>query len=105
MKTALEEAKKIIEHYLNNDIDLSDEYYLQTIKHCILILNVGCQCDEYNGFDCGCSKRSAIIKNATNEFNKLKSTKKKDDYCHCIYPAFCPICKKEFAPEDNKEFN
>jgi len=23
-----------------------------------------------------------------------------DNYCHCIYPECCPICGKEFAPEE-----
>jgi hypothetical protein len=23
----------------------------------------------------------------------------KDNYCHCKYPLFCPICGKEFLPE------
>jgi hypothetical protein len=22
----------------------------------------------------------------------------KDNYCHCEYPLFCPICGKEFSP-------
>jgi len=25
--------------------------------------------------------------------------KPKDNYCHCKYPLFCPICGKEFLPE------
>ena len=54
---ALRESRKLLEFYINN-IDDIQESDIESITHFINALNAGCECDDYNGFDCGCGRRS-----------------------------------------------
>jgi hypothetical protein len=38
------------------------------------------------------------VKSNIKNLNKMETPK--DNYCHCKYPLFCPICGKEFAPPE-----
>jgi predicted Zn-ribbon and HTH transcriptional regulator len=41
-----------------------------------------------------------ISEKSKDKIRKVLQSNKTDDYCHCKYPLFCPICGKEFAPEE-----
>jgi hypothetical protein len=72
IKIALEECKKFIDYLIDCDDDFNDEEIESAIRF-IKGLGVGCECDDYNGFDCGCSHRNALIIDALDELNKLRS--------------------------------
>jgi hypothetical protein len=40
------------------------------MKNMIIGLDVGCMCDSYKGFDCGCSEREWIIDESVKELDK-----------------------------------
>jgi len=101
IKIALEMTKQIIEQCLSTDFDLTNEHFLHVLKHSAEILNIGCE----DGYDCGCSQRLEIYRDVMVGIDKIKSKKKEDNYCHCKYPQFCPICGKEFMPEENLKYN
>ena len=68
-KIALKEVIKLAEHHIENINEEPDEETLISMKNMIIGLNVGCMCDDYNGFDCGCSNRSWIIDEAIKEID------------------------------------
>ena len=73
IKLALEKAKEIIDYHLS---ELGDNTSASTILSILLFvkgIDVGCECDDYNAFDCGCGDRSRIIKLALDELEKIKT--------------------------------
>jgi hypothetical protein len=73
IRLALEKSKELLEFYIDNDdyIDYDDDD-MNTIKHYIDALDCGCQCDSYNGFDCGCGERLFNMKEAYKDIDKIK---------------------------------
>lgn len=59
LKSALIEAKELLDFYIESTDDL-DKEQTKSVKNFIEALDAGCGCDDYNGFDCGCSKRSFL---------------------------------------------
>lgn len=72
IRTALEEAKKLIDNYLLEDIDCLESGERESLTHIIKSLNAGCGCDDYNGFNCGCSSRASIAEMALEELSKIE---------------------------------
>jgi len=68
-ETALKEVIKLAENHLENINEEPDKEMLISMKNMIFGLSVGCMCDDYNGFDCGCSKRNWIIDEAIKEID------------------------------------
>lgn len=68
-KIALKEVMKLAQHHLDNIDEEPDMESLNSIKNMVIGLNVGCECDDYNGFDCGCSNRNWIIDEAIKEID------------------------------------
>ena len=66
VKSALIEAKKLLEFYIESTDDLNGEQ-TESVKHFIKALKAGCGCDDYNGFDCGCGKRAFLCDEALKE--------------------------------------
>ena len=66
VKSALFEAKKLLDFYIENTDDLDTEQ-IESVRHFIKALRAGCGCDDYNGFDCGCGKRAFLCDEALNE--------------------------------------
>ena len=60
VKSALIEAKKLLDFYIESTDDLDVEQ-TESVKHFIKALKAGCGCDDYNGFDCGCGKRAFLL--------------------------------------------
>ena len=69
INTALIESKKILDCLIDSDEFSVDQ--IQSVKHFILALNVGCDCDDYNGFNCGCGHRSSLCEEALKELDKI----------------------------------
>ena len=70
IESALQETKAIVDYFTSDEIDfqnLSTEER-RSIKHLIESIRCGCECDSYNGYDCGCSRRSGIYQQAMKEF-------------------------------------
>ena len=68
VKSALIEAKKLLEFYIESPDDLNAEQ-TESVKHFIKALKAGCGCDDYNGFDCGCGKRAFLCDEALKELD------------------------------------
>ena len=68
VKSALIEAKKLLDFYIESTDDLNAEQ-TESLKHFIKALNAGCGCDDYNGFDCGCAKRAFLRDEALKELD------------------------------------
>ena len=68
----LKEAIQILQCEIDGDIDLSNNTTRYLVKKACEILDVPCECDYYNGFDCGCSRRSGLIELTENELNTPK---------------------------------
>jgi hypothetical protein len=68
VKSALIEAKKLLDFYIENTGDLNTEQ-IESVKHFIKALRSGCVCDDYNGFDCGCGHRAFLCDEALKELN------------------------------------
>ena len=66
VKSALIEAKKLLDFYIESTDDLDTEQ-IESAKHFIKALKAGCGCDDYNGFDCGCGKRAFVCDGALKE--------------------------------------
>ena len=66
VKSALIEAKKLLDYYIECTDDL-DVDQTESLKHFIKALRAGCGCDDYNGFDCGCCKRAFLYDEALKE--------------------------------------
>ena len=69
VKSALIEAKKLLDYYIENVEDLEDGQ-MESVKHFIKALAAGCGCDEYNGYDCGCAHRAFLRDEAIKELSK-----------------------------------
>ncbi|GIV45181.1 MAG: hypothetical protein KatS3mg035_2304 [Bacteroidia bacterium] len=68
LKLALIEAKKLLEFYIESADDLNTER-IKSVKHFIKALKAGCECDYYNGFDCGCGRRAFLCDEALKELD------------------------------------
>lgn len=68
VKSALIEAKKLLDFYIESTDDLDIEQ-TESVKHFIKALRTGCGCDDYNGFDCGCGHRAFLCDEALKELN------------------------------------
>ena len=68
VKSALIEAKKLLDFYIESTDDLNVEQ-TESVKHFIKALKAGCGCDDYNGFDCGCGKRAFLCDEALKELD------------------------------------
>ena len=68
VKSALIEAKNLLDFYIESTDDLNVEQ-TESVKHFIKALNAGCCCDDYNGFDCGCGKRAFLCDEALKELD------------------------------------
>lgn len=66
IKKALQESKKLLEYFIECDEDFSEEE-IESIRHFLKALKAGCGCDDYNGFDCGCGRRSFLSNEALKE--------------------------------------
>lgn len=71
---AVKEAIKILADVRDNigEFDRNCPALLRVAKYSALIMNVECQCDDYNGFDCECSRRSRIISDTEEEIKLRK---------------------------------
>ena len=69
IKIALKEVIKMAENHLENANE-PDKETLISMKNMIIGLDVGCMCDSYKGFDCGCSEREWIIDESVKELDK-----------------------------------
>jgi hypothetical protein len=74
IKIALKEVIKMAENHLEN-VNEPDKEILISMKNMIMGLNVGCMCDSYHGFDCGCSEREWIINESVKELDKILANK------------------------------
>ena len=105
LKYALLESKKHLGFLIENSEDYTKSD-LDSINHYIDAINAECECDDYNGFYCGCVKRSTII--------QLAKAKLKEDYhyasqrltreqvsCQCI-PDGKGGCSTKDCPIHNK---
>ncbi len=68
VKSALIEAKKLLDFYIESTDDLNVEQ-TESVKHFIKALKAGCDCDDDNGFDCGCGKRAFLCDEALKELD------------------------------------
>ncbi len=68
IQQALFELNKQIVLLLDNDVSVDDKDILKALITC---LKVGCGCDNYNGYDCGCSRRAGLAESALIEIEKL----------------------------------
>lgn len=73
MEELFNEAIKVITECRNN-FEPEDETDRETAMKVIEILKVPCECDHYNGFDCGCSQRSFLIQNATDQLGRKEKS-------------------------------
>lgn len=66
IKSALIESKKLLDFYIENIENIEDlsEEQLESVKHFIKALKCGCECDDYNGYNCGCNKRACLYDEA-----------------------------------------
>ena len=72
VKSALIEAKKLLDFYIESTDDLNVEQ-TESVKHFIKALKAGCGCDDYNGFDCGVDEKLfAEVQNSKNNFYRNK---------------------------------
>lgn len=73
MKTALIESKKLLEHIIEfiDEPKTDDEF--NSIEHYLKALKIGCECDDYNGFDCGCTNRAFLCDEALKELKERKA--------------------------------
>lgn len=72
IKAALIESKRILEFYIKNYNDVDDlNENPEIVKHFIRALLLKCECDDYNGFDCGCSQRAFLCDEALKEIELL----------------------------------
>ena len=69
VKSALIESKKLLDFYIDNVEDL-DDGQIESVKHFIKALSAGCGCDDYNGYDCGCTHRAFLRDEAIKELSK-----------------------------------
>jgi len=65
IKSALIESRKLLDFYIEN-IYYLDEAQTESVIHFVKALKAGCDCDDYNGFDCGCNKRAYLCDEALN---------------------------------------
>ena len=73
IKSALIESTKLLENIIENiEDDDKTEDELISITHYIKALKIGCECDHYNGFDCGCSNRSFLYDEALKKIELIK---------------------------------
>jgi hypothetical protein len=70
IKVALIESRKLLDFFIEDTDGLMEDQY-ESVRHFIEALNVGCECDDYNGVDCGCSRRSALRREALKELDKI----------------------------------
>ena len=68
VETALIEAKKLLDFYIESTDDLSREQ-IESVKHFIKALKAGCECDDYNGFNCSCGNRAFLCDEALKELD------------------------------------
>ena len=73
VKTALIEAKKLLDFYIDSTDDLDGEQ-IESVRHFVKALNAGCSCDDYHGFDCGCGERAFLCKEALKELDGLEDS-------------------------------
>ena len=60
---ALLAVRDIIDISLESADDLTDD---QTVKILLSVLPI-CECDDYNGYECGCQNRTALYDEAIKE--------------------------------------
>ena len=73
IKQALLKAKEVIDYHLSELGEDTSEAAIKSIECFIAGINVGCECDDYNGYSCGCNARSRIIKLALEDIEILSS--------------------------------
>ena len=73
VKTALIEAKKLLDFYVDSTDDLDGEQ-IESVRHFVKALNTGCSCDDYHGFDCGCGERAFLCREALKELDGLEDS-------------------------------
>lgn len=72
-KEALKIVNEIVKYYIENveDIEFYSKEKIESIKNLINSANVGCECDPYFGYDCGCGERNFLFKEALKELEKV----------------------------------
>lgn len=73
IKEALIESKKLLEYYIDYEDGLNNDHaeVIESIKHFLQALKTECHCDDYNGFNCGCSRRSFLCDEALKELELI----------------------------------
>lgn len=78
IKIALLEAKGLIETYLSELGGTANEAW-DSVEHIVRSLSIGCECDDYNGFDCGCTRRAYIRDEALKEIEEVRKIYQKGE--------------------------
>jgi len=70
--TALKKVRKVLEYHIETieEGDTLGAEELESIKHLVSALNTGCECDDYNGFNCGCSDRKLWLNFSLKELKQ-----------------------------------
>ena len=69
IKSALKEARNLLDYFINSDEDYNEKEK-ESLTHFLKALNAGCECDSYNGFNCGCEIRSHLYNEGLKVLNK-----------------------------------
>lgn len=75
IEQTLKEAKRLIELLLSDldEVGMADESDLHIIECSAKLIKCGCECDLYNGFDCGCTQRAIMNESTMKEIEAIKS--------------------------------
>jgi len=72
IKPMVKEVIRLLEYLSDIPETEMDDKDLQVLTDATNILNFGCECDSYNGFDCGCGKRARLRDEALDVIIKLR---------------------------------
>lgn len=74
MKEIIEEAIKILSDVRDNidEFEQNAPSLLRIAGYATLIIDVECMCDPYNGFECGCTRRTMLIRKTQKEIRRRK---------------------------------
>lgn len=75
IKHALIACKDLADHYMKFSEDLTDDE-VTSIRHLVSALDRGCNCDDYNGFDCGCEETNSLRVSAMAAIDALVDLQK-----------------------------
>jgi hypothetical protein len=56
-ESVLKTAKEIIDNVLSGGFEVDSDLCQHVLKHSLGLIDLSCECDSYNGYDCGCGGR------------------------------------------------